>query len=100
MVTAVVELGAALAQQPLPIPNPDPSLPAGVAQPMSMFIGWLKAFLLIATWASFLISGIMIAIGIKNRRQASQEGVFGVGWGLLGLTVGGCSYALASVLPV
>lgn len=84
----------------LPIPDPDPALPPEVSEPMGMFIGWLKAFLLIATWASFLISGTMIAIGFKNRRQTSQEGVFGVGWGLLGLAVGGCSYALASALPV
>lgn len=86
--------------QGLPIPDPGPSLPPQVGQTAGMFISWLKGLLLIACWAGLLFSAIMIGVGVKNRRQASQEGVFGVGWSLLGLAVGGASYALSSMLPV
>lgn len=104
--TWLAEVGPALAQHPVPtpppvvIPNPPPGLPAEVQGQGATFIALLKGVLIFVATGSFIACAILIGIGFRHRRQTSQEGLFGVGWTLLSLLVGGLAATLTGMLPV
>lgn len=69
-----------------PVPDFTPSLPPGLAEPISIALGWLSAILIV--FAVGLL--IFAAIKIMRARQngAGNEGVEAVGNVLMGLIIG------------
>ncbi|ASR39944.1 hypothetical protein BAY61_32190 (plasmid) [Prauserella marina] len=83
-----------LAQQPFPVPDPQPSLPQELNQYSDMLVGGMKAILIVAGMAGFLFGAIKISVGSADRGGLAQRGFSNVGTAMLGLMIG----SIASVI--
>ncbi|WP_328384351.1 hypothetical protein OHQ88_34375 (plasmid) [Micromonospora zamorensis] len=84
---------AVLAAAPTPAPSvevPDvsPVAPEGLSDFGSLFLGWMKWVLMIGGVAGLFASGIMMAVGRRNRSSLAADGAAGIPWVLGGLTLG------------
>lgn len=69
------------------VPNPAPKAPPGLAEPVDMFLGWLKWIGIVAGVAGITICGIMMMVGRRNRSHLAAEGAAGIPWVLAGLSL-------------
>ena len=76
-------------------PNPDAKAPPGVDAVTNDFIGYLKWGGLVAGVVGLIIIGIIMAVGRRNRSNASVEAAAGIPWVFGGLTL--ISFAAALV---
>lgn len=83
-----------------PIPNPPAAVPTQMQDFGSMVIGLLKWLLIVSGVGGFLACGIMITIGRRHRNQLAQQGVFDVGYVLLGLAVGSLAAVLVGLFTI
>lgn len=83
-----------------PIPTPPPAVPMPMQNFGNMIVGTLKWILLVCGVGGFLACGIMITIGRRHRNQLAQQGVFDVGYVLLGLAVGSLAAVLVGLFTI
>lgn len=67
--------------------NPPPQAPPGLAEIAKKWLGWLKWLSGIAGIVGLMFSGIMMAIGRRNRSYLAGEGAAGIPWVFGGLLV-------------
>lgn len=70
----------------VPAGEPEPQVPPGLQQKTDLLLGWLKWGGTLAGTAGIMISGIMMAVGRRNRSSMAADGASGVPW-----VLGGCS---------
>lgn len=78
---------AVLASLPFDIANPPAVPPQGVESTVNMLLAWGKWIAFVAGVAGLIVSGIMMAVGRRNRSQMSADGAIGLPWVLGGLSV-------------
>jgi len=69
------------------VPNPSPEAPPGVGDVANTFLGWMKWGGLIAGVIGFMICGIMMMVGRRNRSATAVDGATGIPWIIAGLSV-------------
>jgi hypothetical protein len=79
---------------PAKIDNDDstkPKVPGGndgeVEQKVNTVIGWGKWIALVAGVGGLIISGVMMAVGRRNRSALASDGALGLPWALGGISV-------------
>lgn len=88
-----------LAQAPT-IPNPPPGVPKEFQGFGDMIVAALKWVLIVAGVAGLLACAIMIVIGRRNRNQLAQQGIFDVGYVMLGLAVGSVAAVVVGMFAI
>ncbi len=79
-------------------PNPAPEAPPGLAEPVNMFIGWLKWIVVVAGTAGLIICGLMMTVGRRNRSHMAAEGAAGIPWVLAGLSLAALAAGIINVV--
>ncbi|MGH3672677.1 MAG: hypothetical protein ACRDSH_18930 [Pseudonocardiaceae bacterium] len=77
----------------IPVPNPPPAPPPGLANFGNQIISWLKWGVMIGGMVGMLICAGMVILGRRNRSSVAQDGLVGSVWVIGGL-------AMASVASV
>ncbi len=75
--------------------DPAPEAPPGLEEAANKFLGWLKWGGLVGGIIGFLVCGLMMMIGRRNRSSTAIDGATGIPWVFAGLTV--ISFAAAFV---
>ncbi|MBF5082394.1 hypothetical protein F1641_11880 [Quadrisphaera sp. INWT6] len=68
------------------VPNPAPAAPPGLAEPMSLFISWMKWIGIVAGLFGFGMCAFMMILGRRNRSSMAVDGAAGLPWVLGGLS--------------
>lgn len=95
---------AALAFAPSPsggggggqLEDPDPKAPTGLDGIASDWIAWAKWGALVAGVIGLIVSGIMMAIGRRNRSHLAGEGAAGIPWVVAGLSLAAMAVPIAN----
>ncbi|MBO2464937.1 hypothetical protein [Actinomadura violacea] len=96
---------AALAFAPSPAPSgggggklddPAPKAPKGLEGIASDWIAWAKWGALVAGVIGLIVSGIMMAIGRRNRSHLAGEGAAGIPWVVAGLSLAAMAVPIAN----
>jgi hypothetical protein len=69
------------------VPDPAPSAPPELGEPVNVIISWGKWGVLVCGVAGLLICAGQMAIGRKNRSSFAADGATGVPWVLGGLSL-------------
>ncbi|MBA9002870.1 hypothetical protein [Thermomonospora cellulosilytica] len=69
------------------VPDPAPSAPPELSEPVNVIISWGKWGVLVCGVAGLLICAGQMAIGRKNRSSFAADGATGVPWVLGGLSL-------------
>jgi hypothetical protein len=69
-----------------PVPEPSVQAPPGLQEKTDLLLGWLKWGGIGAGTAGIMISGIMMAVGRRNRSSLAADGASSVPW-----VLGGCA---------
>ena len=80
-----------------PPPNPAPKAPAGLVEPVTEILAWLKWGALVAGVVGLTICGIQMTIGRRNRSAMAVDGASGIPWVLGGLSVVAAAAGLVGV---
>jgi hypothetical protein len=89
----LLDVLAAIHIPTIPVPNPPPEPPPGLANFGNQIIAWLKWGVLIGGMVGMLICSGMVILGRRNRSSVAQDGLVGSVWVIGGL-------AMASVASV
>lgn len=74
------------------VPDPAPQVPPGkLSEAANTILGWLKWGGLVGAVGAFVVAGIMMAVGRRNRNNMAVEGAMSVPW-----VIGGLALILAS----
>ena len=92
MMHHVLGLMAYLPSQLSPV---SPQAPAGVESTITPLMGWGMWIALLAGFGGLVVSGIMMAVGRRNRSQMAADGAIGLPWVIGGLSV--CAIAVPLV---
>ncbi|MEV0732253.1 hypothetical protein [Polymorphospora sp. NPDC050346] len=88
---ALLDIAQHLAAGPtieiLAAPEPVPQPPPGMEEKTNLFLGWMKWGGIIAGIAGFMIAGIMMVVGRRNRSSLAADGASGLPWIVGGLSV-------------
>ena len=68
-------------------PEPAPQAPPGLQAKTNIFLGWMKWGGIIAGVAGFMIAGIMMVVGRRNRSSMAADGASGLPWIIGGLSL-------------
>lgn len=88
-----------LTQNPL-IPNPPPGVPQQFQGFGNMVVAALKWILIVAGVGGLLACAIMIVVGRRNRNQLAQQGIFDVGYVMLGLAIGSVAAVIVGMFAI
>ena len=86
-VTTALAVQAAFERLAAQVPNPGPKPPPGVGTLANDWIGYFKWFALIAGVIGFILCGVMMMLGRRNRHALAVEGATGIPWTVAGLMV-------------
>lgn len=75
------------AQFPANLTNPAPIAPEGVEATVNTLMGWGKWIAFVCGVGGLITSGVMMAVGRRNRSQMSADGAIGLPWVIGGLSV-------------
>lgn len=67
--------------------EPDPQAPPGLQDKTNLILGWLKWGGITTGVAGFMIVGIMMTVGRRNRSSMAADGASGLPWVLAGLSI-------------
>lgn len=72
---------------PTDIMNPPAAPPEGVEGTINLLLSWGKWIAFVCGVAGLIVSGVMMALGRRNRSQMSADGAIGLPWVVGGLSV-------------
>jgi hypothetical protein len=80
----LMHVAATVADVVVLAPTPAPVAPPGLDALGNTFIAWMKWILVVSGVGGFMVCGIMMAVGRRNRSSFAADGAAGIPWVLGG----------------